>query len=212
MDKLFDCLITDDPNSIKLLMESEEEDYEDDDFDDVDERKERLKKIRNILLLAAGAIALIKFVKSKIDDANKKKLFEKNTQKLEQVLIQEKDILVKNRDAYKKMSKDRKHLTRKERKECKDLAAKIDNQMIYINSMQLRVKKISENYCKANHLNILHTSNVLMSKYLSQGDKDYRRFEVYQSWKDYKQSTKPPKQKKPKRKRKVVVKVNATKR
>lgn len=210
MDKLFDCLITDDPSTINLLMESEEDEY-DDDFDDVDERKERLRKIRNILILAAGAIALIKFVKSKIDDANKKKLFEKNTQKLEQVLIQEKDRLVKNRNAYKKMSKDRKHLSRKERKECKALAAKIDNQMIYIDSMQLRVKKISENYCKANHLNILNTSNMLMSKYLSQGDKDYRRFEVYQSWKDYKQSTKPPKQKKPKRKKKIKIKVNAGK-
>ena len=208
MDKLFDCLITDDPSTIDLLMESEEDEY-DDDFDDVDERKERLRKIRNILILAAGAIALIKFVKSKIDDANKKKLFEKNTQKLEKVLIQEKDRLVKNRNAYKKMSKDRKHLSRKERKECKALAAKIDNQMIYIDSMQLRVKKISENYCKANHLNILNTSNMLMSKYLSQGDKDYRRFEVYQSWKDYKQSTKPPKQKKPKRKKKIKIKVNA---
>ena len=211
MDKLFDCLITDDPSIIDLLMESEEDEY-DDDFDDVDERKERLRKIRNILILAAGAIALIKFVKSKIDDANKKKLFEKNTQKLEQVLIQEKDRLVTNRNAYKKMSKDRKHLSRKERKECKALAAKIDNQMIYIDSMQLRVKKISENYCKANHLNILNTSNMLMSKYLSQGDKDYRRFEVYQSWKDYKQSTKPPKQKKPKRKKKVVIRANVVRR
>lgn len=195
MDNLFESLIMDDPNSIDYLL-TESDDI---DMDDTFEIKERLKKIRNVLFLAAGALALLSFIKNKINDMNKKKLFEKNTRNLAKAISMEKEKLQNNRDKYKEMSKNRKNFNHRERKACKNLAAEIDNQLVYITNMQKKVSRISENYCKANNLNLLNASNELMARYKAKGDERYTRFSVYQSMKDYNSSVKPLKKKRRKK-------------
>ena len=195
MDNLFESLIMDDPNSIDYLL-TESDDI---DMDDTFEIKERLKKIRNVLFLAAGALALLSFIKNKINDMNKKKLFEKNTRNLAKAISMEKEKLQNNRDKYKEMSKNRKNFNYRERKACKNLAAEIDNQLVYITNMQKKVSRISENYCKANNLNLLNASNELMARYKAKGDERYTRFQVYQSMKDYNSSVKPLKKKRRKK-------------
>ena len=129
--EFYTSMLSDDPDVYTMMEEYKDNDEDIEEYEDENDRKERMRKIGYAIGAALTAIALIKLVKMKVKNSQKKKLFKINSDKLIAALESERKELIENKKRYKEMSKDKKY-TRSQRKEYKDLVAKIDNQITYI--------------------------------------------------------------------------------
>ena len=194
--EFYTSMLSDDPDVYTMMEEYKDNDEDIEEYEDENDRKERMRKIGFAIGAALTAIALIKLVKMKVKNSQKKKLFKINSDKLIAALESERKELIENKKRYKEMSKDKKY-TRTQRKEYKDLVAKIDNQITYISSTHRHVLSVAQHYCKANELNLVNASNKVMKDTLrfNPNSKDFTKFGLYQNYEDYKTNRKIQKKK-----------------
>ena len=195
--EFYTSMLSDDPDVYTMMEEYEDNDEDIEEFEDENDRKERLNKIKWAAGLALVAIAVIRLVKMKVKNSQKKKLFKINSEKLITALREERNQLLEDKKRYIDMSKDRKNYSRSQRKEYKDLVAKIDNQITSISHTHDHVISVAQHYCTANELNLVNASNKAMRDTLrfNPNSTSFSKMGLYQDWKHYKTDKKMRKKK-----------------
>lgn len=186
--EFYTSMLSDDPDVYTMMEAFTDDDEEIEEFEDESDRKDRLDKIKWAAGIALVAIAIIKLVKMKVKNSQKKKLFKINSDKLITALRNERAQLLDDKQRYIDMSKDRKNYSRAQRKEYKDLVAKIDNQITSISHTHDHVLSVAQHYCTANELNLVNASNKAMRDTLrfNPNSTSYVNLGLYQDWKHYK--------------------------